>query len=51
MEKVVAEQLSQYCEINRKLHKEQMGARKHQSAINAAALLVPKVQKFGKVGK
>ena len=44
VEKVVAEQLSQFCEANRKLHKGQMGARKHRSAIDAAALLIQKIQ-------
>ena len=44
MEKVVAEQLSQFCEVNGKLHKEQIGVRKHRLAIDAAALLIQKVQ-------
>ena len=43
VEKVVAEQLSQFCEANGKLHKGQMGARKYRSAIDAAALLIQKV--------
>ena len=38
VEKLVAEQLSQFCETNGKLHKRQMGAQKHRSAINAAAI-------------
>ena len=44
VEKVVAEQLSQFCEANGKLHKGQMGARKHRSAVDAAAILIQKVQ-------
>ena len=48
VEKLVAEQLSQFCETNGKLHKGQMGARKHRSAIDAAAILVQKVQEIWK---
>lgn len=44
VEKVVTKQLSQFCEANGKLHKKQMGTRKHRSAIDAAALLIQKVQ-------
>ena len=44
VEKVVAKQLSDFCEVNEKLHKGQMGARKYRSAIDAAALLIQKVQ-------
>ncbi len=48
VEKVVAEQLLQFCEANGKLHKGQMGARKYRSAIDALALLIQKVQKAWK---
>ena len=48
VEKVVAEQLSQFCEANGKFHKGQMGARKYRSAIDAAALLTQKVQETWK---
>ena len=44
VEKVVAEQLSQFCEVNRKLYKEQIGVGKYRSAIDTAALLIQKVQ-------
>ncbi len=44
VEKVVAEQLSHFCEINDKLHKGQMGARKFCSAIDVVALLIYKIQ-------
>ncbi len=36
VEKVVAEELSQYCEDYSKLHPGQMGGRKERSAIDAA---------------
>ena len=45
IEKVVAEQLSQYCESYSKLHPGQMGGRKERSAIDAVAILVHTVQK------
>ena len=44
VEKVVAEQLLQFCKANGKLHKGKMGTRKHVLAIDAAALLIQKVQ-------
>ncbi len=44
VEKVVAEQLSQYCEKYSKLHPGQMGGRKERSAIDAVATLVHTVQ-------
>ena len=44
VEKVVAEQLSHFGEINGKLYKGQMGAKKHRSAIDTAVLLIQKVQ-------
>ena len=44
VEKLVAEQLAQFCEANEKLHKGQMGARKNRLAIDATAILVQKVQ-------
>lgn len=40
IEKLVANQLSQFCEDFRKFHKGQMGARKRRSAINATAILL-----------
>ena len=46
IEKVVAEQLSQYCESYSKLHPGQMGGRKERSAIDAVAILVHTVQKI-----
>lgn len=48
VEKLVAEQLSAFCEVNGKLQKGQMGARKHRSAIDAAAILIQKVQETWK---
>ena len=45
IEKVVAEQLFQYCESYSKLHPGQMGGRKERSAIDAVAILVHVVQK------
>ena len=44
MKKVVAEQFLHFCEVNDKLHKGQMGARKFCSALDAAALLIYMVQ-------
>lgn len=44
MEKVAAEQLSQYCEGYSKLYPGQMGGRKERSAIDAVATLVSPVQ-------
>ena len=44
IEKVVAKQLSQYCEDNSKLHPGQMGGQKERSAIDAVATLVHTVQ-------
>lgn len=43
VEKSVAEKLSQFCEVKGKLHKGQMGGRKHRSAIDAAALIIHRV--------
>lgn len=42
--KLVADQLSQYCESHSKLHPGQMGARKERSGIDAIATLVYTVQ-------
>lgn len=42
VEKLVAEQRSQFCEAKRKLHQKQMGARKHYSAIDATTILIQK---------
>ena len=44
IEKVVAEQLSQYCESYSKLHPGQMGGRKERSAVDAVTVLVHTVQ-------
>ena len=46
VKKLVAGQLSQFCEEYGKLHKRQMGARKQQSAIDAAAILVQQVHEI-----
>lgn len=43
VEKLVVDQLLQFCEDFRTLHKRQMGARKRRSAINAAAILIQQV--------
>lgn len=51
VEKVVAAKLAQFCEENKKLHKGQMGAKKYGSAIDAAALLVEKVEEVWKSQK
>ena len=45
VEKLVAGKLSQFCEDQGKLHKGQMGERKHRSAIDAAALMIDKLHK------
>ena len=44
VEKVVAKELSQYCENYFKLHLGQIGGRKERSAIDAVATLVYTVQ-------
>lgn len=44
VEKVVAKQLSQYCETYSKLHPAQIRARKERSVIDAVAVLVHTVQ-------
>ncbi len=44
VEKVVAKELSQFCEDYSKLHFGQMGGRKERSAIDAVATLVHTVQ-------
>ena len=44
VEKQVAEQLAQFYKKNEKLYKNQMGAKKNRSAINATIILVLKVQ-------
>lgn len=46
VEKVIAEELSRFYEINLKLHKGQMGARKSRCAIDAAAIMVNNVHKI-----
>ncbi len=48
VEKVVAKELSQYCEDYSKLHPGQMGGRKERSAIDTVATLVHTVQESGK---
>ncbi len=45
VEKVVVEELSQFCETNLKLHKGQMGARKSRCAIDAVAIMVDRIHK------
>lgn len=44
VEKVVAEQLSQYCKSYSKLHPGQMGGRKERSAIDAVPALIHTIQ-------
>lgn len=44
VEKVIAEQLSQFCEKFSKLHPSQIGGRKEKLAIDAVAVLVHTVQ-------
>ena len=46
VEKLVAEKLSQFCEAKGSLHQEQIGGRKHRSAIDEAALMIHKVHKI-----
>lgn len=46
VEKVIAEELAQFCETHLKLHKGQMGARKNRCAIDAAAIMVDSVHKI-----
>ena len=48
VEKLVAEELSKFCEANAKLHQGQVGARKMRSAIDATAILIHKVNKIWK---
>lgn len=48
VEKVVAKELSQYCENYSKLHPGQMGGQKERLAIDAVATLVHTVQENGK---
>lgn len=45
VEKVVAEELSQFCETNQKLHNGQMGARKNRCALDAVAIMVNSIHK------
>ncbi len=44
VEKLVAEQISQFCESKWALHNDKVGARKNWSVIDAVAILVQKVQ-------
>ena len=46
VEKVVAQELSQFCELDHKLHKSQMGARKSRCAIDAAAIMVDHIYRI-----
>ena len=46
VEKVVAEELLQFCETHLKLHKSQMGARKNWCAIDAVAIMVDSIHKI-----
>ncbi len=46
VEKLVARQLSEFCEAKGKLHEGQMGGRKQRSAIDAAALMIHKVHEM-----
>lgn len=46
VEKVIAEELSRFCETNLKLHKGQMGARKSRCAIDAAIIMVDNIHKI-----
>lgn len=43
VEKLIAEELAQFCETHLKLHKGQMGAQKNRCAIDAAAIMVNNV--------
>ena len=45
VEKVVAEELSQFCETNQKLHSGQMGARKGRCALDVVAIIVNSIHK------
>ncbi len=46
VEKLLAEKLSQFCDANGQLYKGQIRRKKHQSAIDTAALIIHKVQKI-----
>ena len=46
VEKVVAEELLRFSEINLKLHKGQIGARKTRCAINASAIMFDNIHKI-----
>ena len=45
VEKVVTEQLLQFCETHQKLHVGQMGARKGRCAVDAVAIMVDSIHK------
>lgn len=51
LEKVVAEELSLFCETHLKLHKGQMGARKNRCAIDATAIMIENVHESWDEGK
>ena len=46
LEKVVAHELSQFYELNHKLHKSQMGAQKSRCAIDAAAIMIDNIHRI-----
>ena len=48
VEKFIAEQLSQFCKAEEKLHKKQMGGKKNCSAIDVMVLVIHKVYKTWK---
>ena len=48
VEKLVAEQLSRFCEVYRKFHTGQMRTRKQRFAIDAATVLIQKVHEIWK---
>ncbi len=46
VEKVIAEELSRFCEINLKLHKGQLEVEKSRSAIDVAAIMIDNIHKI-----
>ena len=46
VEKVVAEELLQFCETYLKLHKGQMGVRKNRCAVDTVAIMVDSIHKI-----
>ena len=49
VQKFVAEHLSQFCKAKKKLHKGQMGGRKHRLALDAAVFVIQKLYKTWEV--